>query len=90
MQNFILTLSGTSPLKHNFSLNGFTGTREALAYAERFDSMVTCASDRVSQLFLGFVLLGCAAVLCLSAMFDNHGPHIAVTLNLRSHIKISL
>lgn len=52
--------------------------------------MVTCASDRVSQLFLGFVLLGCAAVLCLSAMFDNHGPHIAVTLNLQSDIKISL
>lgn len=90
MQDFILALPRTSPLKHNFSLNGFTEAHEALAYAERFDSMVTCASDRVSQLFLGFVLPGCTAMLCLSAVFDNHEPHIAATQNFQSDIKIRL
>lgn len=85
---------GAAPLKHNFSLNSFPEACEVLAYAERFDSNVTCESGGVSQLSLGCVLLGRTAKFYLPAMFDNHKPHIAVTLNLfrslQSVIKIPL
>lgn len=60
----------------------------------RFDCSVTCESGCVPSSSFGFVLLGCTAVFCVPAMFDNHKPHIAVTLSLlrslQSDIKISL